>query len=261
MSEVITWDQLSVRSRDILLACVHDTFFWTAVDDYIAARGLWHYGMFNSFCWLAGQTLEKFIKAALLLNGYEAKGKKHKFCSEFGLLQKNSRSLIPEMVELPEKVIQKAFSLGISPEKKGNESFKDCLARFEENGDPNQRYNQVGHDLDTFDLHKFDFMCLHISRLSLGLNTLKIKGAMNTPIANQTFDKFKDYIAPRSSVSGLNIQKVLENQNYAFLKDPPSNASTLAVSLRQSVLEFYKRDKTKDAKDAIEYLCSNSPVS
>lgn len=62
-----------------------DSFVKPADDDYVAARALAIGGLHRSFFWSAAQTVEKYLKAFLLLHGVSVKDASHKLS---GLLTK-----------------------------------------------------------------------------------------------------------------------------------------------------------------------------
>jgi hypothetical protein len=86
---------------------VEELFIKTADDNYVAARWCFTYGLDVDFFWLAVHALEKYLKAALLLNGrsarsYKAGGKEKTYGHDIVRLYGDVQPLAPEL--LPTKM-------------------------------------------------------------------------------------------------------------------------------------------------------------
>ena len=88
---------------------VDELFIKTADDNYVTARWCFAYGLNVDFFWLGVHALEKYLKAALLLNGRSAKGyilgtKEKKYGHNIVKLYTDVQRLAPEL--LPPQLVQ-----------------------------------------------------------------------------------------------------------------------------------------------------------
>ena len=80
----------------------NELYIKTADENYIVARGCSSYGLETDFFWLAAHCLEKYMKAALLLNERSAKeyvknGKKTRYSHDIDKLYEDTQHLAPEL--------------------------------------------------------------------------------------------------------------------------------------------------------------------
>ena len=93
---------------------VRELFVDTADDNYIAARWCFVEGLNVDYSWLAVHALEKYMKAALLLNGHSAKGYRdqagkwrsfgHDIASLYDCLKSFALDLLPDNLQRPDRL-------------------------------------------------------------------------------------------------------------------------------------------------------------
>ena len=140
------------RSRfEILKNSVVKSMFIDMADrDYVASRLAYRMQMYNLFFWSAGQAIEKYLKASLLLNGKSAKFG-HDLIELFQEVSKYAADLFPEKLTKPDELSSNSWR---------EESPSDFLIRFNEYANPHTRYNLTGYvtlDEDLFHLDQFVF--------------------------------------------------------------------------------------------------------
>jgi HEPN domain-containing protein len=131
---------------------VTEIFIYTGDEDYITARWLFLNKLFRQFFWHAAQSLEKYLKAALLLNGYPVKTYNHNIIDLFAKANSFAGDLIPENLEVPKQV--KLFST--HENLWGNSSTAEFVSRIYEHGNPSNRYDCFGIEIKAADLYKLD---------------------------------------------------------------------------------------------------------
>lgn len=153
---------------------VKEIFIDTADEDYITARWLFLSNLHRQFFWGAAQSLEKYLKAALLLNGYSAKQDgsnnkyRHNLAALFDAVNRFAGNLIPSQLEAP---VQVAL---FSQNKKlwGDPTTKNFISRINEHGDPSNRYDYFGFELEAADLYKFDQVVFALRNIAVKLDAI-----------------------------------------------------------------------------------------
>src|SRR6266404_2490704 len=82
---------------------VKELFIATADDNYIAARWCFHQNLNVDFFWQAVHCVEKYLKAALLLNGENAKKHGHDIFKIFPSVRALAPELLPTDFSKPDK--------------------------------------------------------------------------------------------------------------------------------------------------------------
>jgi hypothetical protein len=70
-------EELKISAEHNIVDVIYESFVVTADQDYLTARLLAKNGLYRAFYWAAAQTIEKYLKAFLLLRGKSANDKKH----------------------------------------------------------------------------------------------------------------------------------------------------------------------------------------
>jgi hypothetical protein len=140
---------------------VTEMFVDTADQNYLIARWAYHRGLFIDFFWNSVHALEKIFKASLLLNGKSAIGFGHDLTRLFAEVSKYAGNLFPERLTKPHQLGQMHWC---------EETPAKFLARFNELGDANNRYNVFGYVQRWEDLHHLDQMVYFARRVALDLD-------------------------------------------------------------------------------------------
>lgn len=136
----------TIESR--IVDVIYESFVTSADEDYLSARVLAVKGLPRAFAWGAGQALEKYFKAFLLLRGRKVNG------NEFR--GHPIRKLYNAVVELDPAIA----SIDMTPHPNINAELRikahiktiplpEFIDIIERIGDPGNRYNAAGVDFDT----------------------------------------------------------------------------------------------------------------
>ncbi len=144
-------DQANIESK--IVQVIYESFLIPGDQDYLTARLLAQKGLHRAFFWAAGQTIEKYMKAFLLLNGrsvkkYKAHPIKELFDSAVrlnnNLLDINLKFHEDLNIDSKDRNLLKSFTL---------EEFIEDIRNY---GDPDNRYNASGVEFDTGHLFALD---------------------------------------------------------------------------------------------------------
>jgi hypothetical protein len=140
----------------------------SADEDYLVARMALRSSLHYQFCWSSQQAIEKYMKAAILLNSDEpvavVKGG-HGLSELFEKCLLFSGDLLPLVLCPP-----RGFWPDRAHELRFFEKTEDYIARVEAYGDPNNRYRMFSIVLDKKDLHKLDQVVFMLRRIAFPLD-------------------------------------------------------------------------------------------
>ena len=153
-----TKSQLNVPKNDV----VTHLFVDTADQDYILARMSYHGQMVNGFFWAAGQAIERYLKASLLLNGKSSKGYNHDLVKLFEAVNQYASDLFPERLTKPPQLRTALWHKEETP--------VEFLKRIKPYTDPNSRYNIFGYILSPEDLFHLDQFIFAARRVAFRLD-------------------------------------------------------------------------------------------
>ncbi|WP_299641455.1 hypothetical protein [uncultured Tateyamaria sp.] len=183
---------------------VTETFVDTADQNYLIARWAYHRGMFTDFFWNSVHSLEKYFKASMLLNGRSGKsdgnGKPygHDLVKLLDAVSSYAGDLIPDELRQPDQLTDLSWR---------QESFAGYIARLNELGDANNRYNIYGYVQRWEDLSHLDQAVFAIRRLAFKLDADPFIGrpdpqGSQPKTVREMLIRFPDY-SPRSNTSRL----------------------------------------------------------
>jgi hypothetical protein len=135
---------------------VHDLFVRTADENYITARWCAVNRLNIDFFWLAVQTLEKYMKAVLLLNGKTSKQFGHEIVKLYAQIRDIAGPLLPNVLVKPQNLEIEDWH------ECSSESFVEHLQR---QGNADNRYLIYGYHTRSQDLYKLDQMVFAVRRL------------------------------------------------------------------------------------------------
>lgn len=146
---------------------VTEMFVDTADQNYLIARWAFHRGMYLDFFWNSAHALEKYMKAALLLNGKSAKKYGHNLPRLFAEICALADELFPKNLGMPEK-----FRTLTGETTWREETPSEFIERFGNLGQPDNRYNTFGYTQRWEDLHHLDEMVFMVRRLVSDLDEM-----------------------------------------------------------------------------------------
>ena len=146
--------------NDFKFSTAYEFFVAPADRDYLFARWLFING-FPEFFWHASQAVEKYLKAGLVLNGEKLKKGNH-----------DIESLYKKHCQIFDTLAFKCFTkpLELSVEFWRDSTVDLFVKRINDMGNPDSRYGLVSWHRRNCDLFKFDQLCWHLRRLTIGLN-------------------------------------------------------------------------------------------
>lgn len=191
-------------------------FVDTADQNYLIARWAYHRGMFGDFFWNAAHCLEKYLKAALILNGHSATssitGRKydHDLLELFKDVGDFAGDLLPKTLKKPSELKKYRWD---------EESLVNFLTRFNQFGDANNRYNMYGYVQRLEDLHHFDQAAFAFRRIAFRLDACPFIGPEPAGVSTTV----RDFLAsdPRYTPRGpaSRLDKLLTTTGNDELRD------------------------------------------
>jgi hypothetical protein len=145
-------------------------FVDTADQDYVLARLAYHKKLYNGFFWGAGQAIEKYLKASLLLNGLSSKPYGHDLMKLFKAVTLYAADLLPEKLTQPEQLD------GVHWQE---ETPTEFLNRVQDYVSPDNRYNIFGYVVSCVDLCHLDQLVFALRRLTFKLDAYPFLGEPN----------------------------------------------------------------------------------
>jgi HEPN domain len=151
-----------VRDLDDLYPYKHsivsELYIKTADENYVAARWCFANGLDIDFFWLAAHCVEKYLKAALLLNELPAKNQGHDIERLYAEVRPLAPELLPATLTVPEHLPMDIFSLGDEP-------VEQFVKRLYFYGQPDNRYSFIGYTRTGSEIIKLDQLVFAVRRL------------------------------------------------------------------------------------------------
>lgn len=142
-----------------------DQAFTTPADqNYLIARIAFNRGLILDGYWSAAQATEKYLKAALLLNGFNALPA-HQLVGLFDELKSN----VP-LALIPDEFSRLQDSDHTSISEWGNNAIRDFVGHLEIYRSPDNRYGRNGYHFDFYVLPKLDQLIYFVRRNCRTLN-------------------------------------------------------------------------------------------
>jgi hypothetical protein len=216
-----------VRNLDDLYPFKHDLvselYIKTADENYVAARWCFANRLDTDFFWLAAHCMEKYLKAALLLNELPAKTYRHDIERLYADVRPLAPELLPTTLTVPDRQPQSIFSLGDEPIEK-------FVKRLYFYGQPDNRYSFIGYIRRGSDIIKLDQLVFAVRRLCQPLEAhflgQRAKERSDLPKETRRQRMVKDDPSSRNLYSHLEeiisgkrgkvLQRVLLNWNFPF---------------------------------------------
>lgn len=216
---------------------VRDMFIRTADENYVTARWCASNALTTDFLWLAFHSVEKYLKAALLLNGQSVVGANHDIEALFDRFQSLAGEFLPDLLTRPPRL--KMEWRDLTPK-----AFVERLAR---QGNPDNRYLVHGHDTDQEDVHRLDALVFALRRACHGLDVLLVEDASaststrealrDNPALNLTQAMPLDTLI---RVPDTPVRRAALNLNFAFApRDYPHEAASRSAAWHTAAVDFY----------------------
>jgi len=136
-------DNVQVNIERYIVDVISDSFVKPADEDYVAARLLAQKGMYRAFFWAAAQSLEKYLKAFLLLRGVSVNQSRFKG-HPIAALHAEACSVDTELSTVDTKPHSKIKIHPNVSESIEELSVAKLINDIEAQGSPDNRYNSFG---------------------------------------------------------------------------------------------------------------------
>ncbi|MCY4560069.1 MAG: hypothetical protein OXF79_27655 [Chloroflexi bacterium] len=253
---------------------VRSLFIDTADDNYIAARWCFVEGLNVDYFWLSVHALEKYMKAALLLNGRSSK--------EYAPQNGNPRQYKHDITALYEQIGDFASDLLPSKLNKPSElelhHWRDetpdaFIRRIYRDGNADNRYQIFGFVQHHEDLFKLDLMAFALRRLCVHLDAYfvgKPQSGTRRPTHRDVLKRQPEWWSVSAECllektvhgkRGENLRKVLLNLNIPFAPQDfvhsamRSRTASRNPVLARSILEPLQRAPAGTAVGVAAELC------
>ena len=150
---------------------VKELFIKTADQNYIIARWCFLNHLYLDFYWNGLHAVEKYLKAALLLNGQTTLKYGHDIHKLFSDVCNFASKFFPETLEKPAKLGEMRWT---------DEKTNKFIERLNRLGSANNRYNLYGFAQHPEDLHKLDQLVFRARNVAQRLDGLCFLGNPQT---------------------------------------------------------------------------------
>ena len=222
---------LDERKADL----IYHMFIDPADSNYLTARWAYHNGLFHQFYWDAAQSLEKFMKAALLLKNAEVREYDHDLNKLFdALCAINHNNLFLGTIQLPKT----AALGGESWEGQPYSLFIDYIDRF---GSADNRYGNIGTFVNGPVIHILDECCCSLRKFIRQNNFFdddlhrfnnekqywhdKVSNPLDWMISPD-FLLERLYRGSYQVGQSANLRRVFSNMNLSFFPEPEEDEAT-----------------------------------
>lgn len=207
--------EFKTSSECNIVDVIYESFVVTADQDYLTARLLAQSGLYRAFYWAAAQSIEKYLKAFLLLRGESVKDGTHGVRNLFARASTLDVSLLAFTIEphalLPVPEHARAYLKTFSTAE-----FLRDIDRF---GHPDNRYNSFGVDFNSGYLFALDHFIFCI------------RGAMVVPDIWQSLRRVE-----------IHLIDTFAKHNPWFLREPTTPDSSLTEILVTDSMAVTKLD-------------------
>jgi hypothetical protein len=227
--------QTNVDAMKVMV--VRDMFIRTADENYITARWCASNALATDFLWLAFHSVEKYLKAALLLNGQSVLGASHDIEGLFARFEALAGEFLPDLLTRPPRLRMDW----------GDLTPKVFVDRLAQQGNPDNRYLVHGHDTDPEDVHRLDSLVFALRRVCHPLESPLVEGP---PVWISTREALRENPAlnlaqalPLDTViraPDTPLRRAALNLNFAFAPpDYPHEAAGRSASWHTASVDFY----------------------
>lgn len=185
--------------RTCISSIINELYFKTADDTYIVARWCSIQRLSSDFIWNAIHALEKYMKAAILLNGGSVKNIGHDIECAYEELEKLAADILPSELKQPED-LELPYWTETTP--------KQFIKKLMSSGGASVRYNERGYVHTMLDLFLLDELVFHIRRLCIRLDHQPYKRL--TPKTRRDFLKNQPEFA---TMKGGRLEKIRRDKN------------------------------------------------
>lgn len=256
----------------------HQFFVSPSDRNYFPARIAKTYGLNEEFWWQALQTVEKLLKAGLILNGVSVKNGYNHNIEKLWLKHKEVFGDLAVIdLKRPDKLSERLWT---------DHSLEFFIAGINRMGHPDSRYGLLSYGNRNDDLFKFDQLTFELRRRTIGLNWIVgdgfpdegLKDFYGQPyrnvIAQRPEHQVRPMKAPKGSfgVIGDDLEDVIHSWNFSFLRNdddlkrpaPPTVAPVIPGFGNSYIYLLWEEIKGKQinklASERVEWLLENIKI-
>jgi len=259
-------DNLEARK----ITFINQLFIETEDQEYVSARWAFDNGIFYSCYTQSAQAIEKYMKAALLLNDVDTKKYGHDLVRLWDdIKQLDNRNILPFKFSWPE--VQNRDKLWFEDENA--DDFIKYLSVF---GSPDNRYGSFGTNLDGSLIFAIDSICVSIRKL-IRTSNFCIKDLYehnnDTHFASNKITEIKDWmLSPNFLLERLvsdtliqigekkELRHVFKNMNFAFAPDYSDHSGSfggyhsISFPIHNYLVRHRKLDTSEENNSVIDQL-------
>jgi hypothetical protein len=257
-------------------------FFVRPADhNYYLSRWTRVNGLSEEFFWQCQQTIEKYLKASLIVNDVPTRRQKHNLTELYRAHVDTFGNLALQLFNKPEP---------LPPRRWRNESVLTFISRINSCGAPDSRYGLVSWHCFPDDLFKLDQLVFSLRRLSVGLDWI-VGADWRTPehLTEWEGRTFRTVLTEHpkvqvrgpieipdipSDIAGEKMSDVLYSWNFELARShgdlerpAPTMVSPMLGPMRNSYLyllwEYLHNPSSRDdpyVSDGVKWLISNVPL-
>lgn len=194
-------DNTQAYIESCIVRVVYESFVLPGDQDYVTARLLAQKGLHRAFYWAASQTIEKYLKALIVLNGKSVQGSNgHSIKSLF----EKSLEINPDLAKAD---LSPHKDLNVDSRSKHfieTFSVKEFVADLDNHGKSDNRYNSSGVIFNTGHLFALDGFC-HKLRGEIGGPNIyesfkKADESLVSAFCDNNFWFYSDGVLPHSKI-------------------------------------------------------------
>lgn len=258
---------------------VHQFFVAPSDRNYFFARFAKTYGINEEFWWQAQQTIEKLLKAGLVLNGVSVnRGYSHDIEKLWNKHKDVFGDLAVTNLRRPDRLHERFWT---------DRSLENFITRVNQMGHPDSRYGLLSYSNKNDDLFKFDQLAFELRRRTIGLDWIvgddfpddgltEFYGQpYRNVIAQRPEHQIRSMNTPKGSINviGEDLEDVIYSWNFPYFRNdadlerqaPPTVAPAMAGFGNSYLYLLWNKLKDMElttlAREQVEWLLGSIQIS
>lgn len=256
----------------------HNFFVAPSDRNYFFARFAKTYGINEEFWWQALQTIEKLLKAGLVLNGVSVKsGYGHDIEKLWNKHKEVFGNLAVTDLKRPAKLADRFWT---------DRPLENLITRMNQMGDPDIRYGLLSYSNNNDDMFKFDQLAFELRRRTIGLDWIIGDDFPDNELAEFYGQPYRNVITQHSEhqirsmksptgsfgVIGADLEDIVHSWNFSYFRSDadlerpaPSTVAPVRAGFGNSYLyllwdNINDAEITDIAREQVEWLLRNIQI-
>ncbi|WP_245541007.1 HEPN domain-containing protein [Octadecabacter antarcticus] len=256
----------------------HKFFVAPSDRNYFFARFAKTYGINEEFWWQALQTIEKLLKAGLVLNGVSVKsGYSHDIEKLWNKHKEVFGDLAVTDLTRPDKLAERFWTDNL---------LENFIARMNQMGHPDSRYGLLSYSNNNDDMFKFDQLAFELRRRTIGLDWIVGNDFPDKELTDFYGQPYRNVITQHSEhqirsmksptgsfgVIGANLEDIVHSWNFSYFRNdadlerltPPTVAPVMAGFGNSYLYLLWENindaEVTNLAREQVEWLLGNIQI-